>query len=253
MRYALLGSVLALAALAVANTSLAQTSAQSGKVPVATAKPDFSGIWLYAGENKGGGGYNRKYTVEDAPLQPSALETYKANRMGLKDPRAKGIDTRDPGNFCFPAGLTRVMLGYPNPFEIIQLSNKVVIFDEISSMMRQIFTDGRGHPEGWPFGWLGHSIGKWDGDVLVVDTVSLNDRNWLDLAGTPHSDAFHVVERFRRVDHDTMQIDFTFEDPKAFTKTWGAKRVYRLRPDLELLERVLCEENLQIGKHKEGY
>ena len=116
--------------------------------------------------------------------------------------------------------------------------------------VRRIYMDGREHPEGWPFGWMGHSIGNWDGDTLVVDTVGLNDRTWMDRGGTPHSDALHVVERFRRVAHDTLEIDFLFDDPKAFTKPWGAKKVYRLRPDWEVLEDIACEEYLDIGKFR---
>ncbi len=111
--------------------------------------------------------------------------------------------------------------------------------------------DGREHPENWPFGWMGHSIGRWDGDTLVVDTVGLNDRTWLDRAGTPHSDQLHVVERFRRVNPDTLEIEFLFDDPKAFTKPWGAKIVYR--PDQEILEHVICEEHLQMDKYREAH
>ena len=98
---------------------------------------------------------------------------------------------------------------------------------------------------------MGHSIGKYEGDTLVVDTVGLNDRTWIDAGGTPHSDALHVVERFRRIRPDTLEIEFLFEDPKAFTRPWGAKKLYQLRPEMDVLEQIACEEYLQIGKHRE--
>ena len=131
-------------------------------------------------------------------------------------------------------------------FQIVQLPKEMLLLFEWDSMVRRIYMDGRKHPEYWPFGWMGHSIGRWDGDTLIVDTTGLNDKTWLDGIGTPHSDQLHVVERFRRVNQDTLEVEFQFEDPKAFTKRWGGKKVYR--PGPEILDHVTCEENLQIGK-----
>ena len=91
---------------------------------------------------------------------------------------------------------------------------------------------------------MGHSIGKWDGDTLVVDTVGLNDKTWLDGLGHPHSDALHLVERIRRVDHATLQFDLTFDDPKAYTKPWMGKQVFKLRPGWEIPEHIICEDHL---------
>ncbi|MCZ6750802.1 MAG: hypothetical protein O7E51_03120 [Acidobacteria bacterium] len=246
-----MGSILAVAAaLAVAPLLLAQTAQQSGAGMARTAAPkaDLSGVWLWASENEGGGS-RRRFSLEEPPLQPWAMEIYKTNRAGLTDPRASGLDVLDPFNYCMPPGVPRNMLGSTSPFEIIQLPNRVVILDEMSNATRQIFLDGREHPEGWPFGWMGHSIGKWDGDTLVVDTVGRYDKTWLDHVGTPHSDALHVVERFRLVDRDTLEVEFLFDDPKAFTKPWGAKRLYQLRPDLEIVEKVMCEQYFEIGKY----
>jgi len=131
-------------------------------------------------------------------------------------------------------------------FQIVQLPKEMLLLFELDSMVRRIYMDGRKHPEYWPFGWIGHSIGRWDGETLIVDTTGLNDKTWLDGIGTPHSDQLHVVERFRRVNQDTLEVEFQFEDPKAFTKRWGGKKVYR--PGPEILDHVTCEENLQIGK-----
>src|SRR6266404_2111050 len=104
------------------------------------------------------------------------------------------------------------------------------------------------------YGWPGTSQGprphvhgalrgRYEGDALVVDTIGFNDKTWLDPMGLPHSDALRVVERFRRVDHDTLQIDYTIDDPKAYTKTWTAQRIFKLKPDWEIKEYVCAENN----------
>ena len=232
----LAGSILAVVAvLALAPVMLAQTPQQSG-----AASPDLSGVWTQTGRHPSG-----RFTKEEPPLQPWAMEIYKRNRAGV-DPNDTARDDLDPSNFCFPPGPTRAMMG--GLFQLIQLPKEVLLLFQGDST-RRIYMDGRGHPEGWPFGWMGHSIGRWDGDTLVVDTVGLNDRTRLDRAGTPHSDQLHIVERFRRVDHDTLEVEFWFEDPKAFTKLWGAKKIYR--PGPEILESIRCEEHLEMGKYRE--
>ena len=91
---------------------------------------------------------------------------------------------------------------------------------------------------------MGHSIGRWDGDTLVVDTIGLNDKTWLDTAGHPHSDALHVVERIRRVDHDTLENTLTFDDPKTYTKSWTSTIIYKLHPDWSLREDIVCEDRI---------
>ena len=98
---------------------------------------------------------------------------------------------------------------------------------------------------------MGHSIGKWDGDTLVADTIGVNDKTWLDPFGHPHSDALRIVERFRRVNHDRLEIEFALDDPKAFTKPWRGKKVFQwMQPGWEVLEHIVCEELLEMGKHR---
>ncbi len=238
MRSRFVGLILMEAAvLAFAPVILAQTATQSG-----AATPDLSGIWERA--TRGGDVPARRFSMEEPPLQPWAMEKYKAHREGVTDPSAQGLDELDPLTFCFPVGPTRAMM--LRQFQIVQLPKEMLLLFEWDSMVRRIYMDGRKHPEYWPFGWMGHSIGRWDGDTLIVDTTGLNDKTWLDGIGTPHSDQLHVVERFRRVNQDTLEVEFQFEDPKAFTKRWGGKKVYR--PGPEILDHVTCEENLQIGK-----
>jgi hypothetical protein len=89
---------------------------------------------------------------------------------------------------------------------------------------------------------MGDSIGKWEGDTLVVDTIGFNDKTWLDQVGHPHSDALHLIERIHRIAPDMLQIDFTFDDPKAFTKQWTGTKQFKMRSDWQISEYV-CEEN----------
>jgi hypothetical protein len=114
--------------------------------------------------------------------------------------------------------------------------------------------DGRGHPDGYPSTWMGHSIGKYDGNTLVVDTAAINETTWIDTLGHPHSDALHLVERIRRLSHDTLEIEVTFEDPKAYTRPWTGKKVYQLQsPNYELKEDVICEEYRKPGLRNNGF
>jgi hypothetical protein len=124
--------------------------------------------------------------------------------------------------------------------QIVEVPSRTLMF--FGRNLRQIYTDGRQHPPGLQPLWMGHSIGKWDGDTFVIDTIGLNDRNWLDRMGHPHSDKLHVIERFRRVDYNTLLLDLTIDDAIAYTKTWNAtQRTFRLRPDARAVE-AICED-----------
>jgi hypothetical protein len=116
------------------------------------------------------------------------------------------------------------------------------MFFEFNHFVRQIYTDGRDHDKNLAPLWMGDSIGKWDGDTLVVDTTNFNDKTWLDRGGHPHSEALHLTERIRRVDHDTLEVEFTIDDPKAYTKPWTGKQYFQLRPKWNIME-LICEDN----------
>src|SRR6266852_28503 len=152
--------------------------------------------------------------------------------------------TNDPNLACLPHGVPRVMF-VPLPMEIFQVPGKVLIYQEGGNEMRQIHLD-RQHPKEFDtLTYNGDSIGKWEGDTLVVDTIGMNDITWVDHVGLPHSEELHVVERIRRVDHDTLQDDFTIEDPKTFTKPWTAQQMYKLKPGWEIAE-YTCENNKYV-------
>ena len=129
------------------------------------------------------------------------------------------------------------------PRKLIQTPDVLVILYEASMGIRQIFTDGRqlptDDPQPW---WYGYSVGHWEGDTLVVETSGLRDDGWLDVFGTPRTDAAKITERFRRPSYGRMEIDVTIDDPRAYTKPWTVRVNQRIMPDQELLEFV-CLEN----------
>ena len=138
--------------------------------------------------------------------------------------------------------------------EIIQQPKRVLIIYEFDHLIRQIWMDGRAHLKDLPGTWMGDSIGKWEGDTLVVDTTGFNDKTWLDRAGHPHSEDLHVIERLKKTDAKTLQIDITMEDPVAYTKPWGGQLIYTLRPDWNISE-LICVDNVnfdQFLKNEEG-
>ena len=154
-----------------------------------------------------------------------------------------GDNDNDPVLHCDPIGFPRIM--GPGPFEIVQIPGKMLMLFEDQLTRRQIWTDGRPLPKDPDPTWYGYSVGKWEGDTLVVDTTGINDRSWLDGGGHPHSDLIHVTERFRRPNHDTLELTLTIDDPKAYTKPWvGTEpKIYKLRPKLELLESPCVPED----------
>jgi len=230
------GLLLAAAALTFSPNIFSQTAQHAGaaKTRSVSATPDFSGVWFMPE-------YHRTLLPkEDPPFQPWAEALLK--KRDVENNTADPDTGPDPIERCIPPGVPRIML-QPFPWEIVHARDRIVMIFEYQALTRQIFMDGRGHPKDLDPTYMGHSIGRYEGDALVVDTIGFNDKTWLDPMGLPHSDALHVVERFRRVDHDTLQVDYTIDDPKAYTKTWTAQRIFKLKPDWEIKEYVCAENN----------
>jgi hypothetical protein len=192
-------------------------------------KPDLSGIW-----NAADGKWLRDLASDEgeAPFQPWAAAVYKERVENLAKDR--------PSGRCLPHAIPDSMTVRSGPWKIIQNSNQLAILFEEMNHYRQIFTDGRSFPKQMAPTWWGYSIGKWEGDTLVVDTLGFNDQSWLDDPGHPHSDAMHVTERFHRVDFGHLDIQITIDDKKTYTRPWTASMHFNLLPDQELLESI-CE------------
>jgi len=160
----------------------------------------------------------------------------------------------DPLSDCMPPGVPRINMSannMPHPFKIVQ-NRKLVLFlyeTSANSTFRQIFLDGRPLPKDAQPTWLGYSVGRWEGNTLVVETVGFNGRSWVDTGkGHPQTDAAHVTERFTRPDFGHLEIDVTIDDAKAYEKPWRATVPVHLLPDSDLIE-TYCE-NEKDEAHK---
>jgi hypothetical protein len=194
--------------------------APSGPTPRAEdGRVDLSGVWVPTST----------VLPSDPSYQPAAKKIYEERKA------VKGKD--DPERFCMPDGAVRVN---PLPYKIVQRHDMIVeLWEANTHSYRRFFLDGRAHNlEIEPESWTGQSIGKWDGDTLVVDTVGFNDKTWLDPTGKPHSEAMHLTERYRRPDLGHLNVDLTIEDQKALTKPYTFSRTFTLAPNWELQEYV---------------
>lgn len=203
-------------------------------------KPVLNGIWQMNGK------YLQNIAADmkpgEVPYQPWAEKVFESRQNG-----ARGRD--DPAARCIP-GMPKLD-ALPYPFEIIETPGMVMMLFEGFTTFRQIFTDGRELPQDPNPAWFGYSVGEWEGDDFVVNTIGINESTWLDNAGRPHSDALHLIERFHRRDFGHMDIDLTIDDPKAYTKPWTVKEDLRLIPDTSLLE-YICNENNKDYDHLMG-
>jgi hypothetical protein len=136
-----------------------------------------------------------------------------------------------------------------DPRRIVQTPQLVVILYEANYGLRQIYMDGRPAPNNDPQPWwYGYSRGRWERDTLVVETTNLRDGGWLDINGSPFTDAVKFTERFRRPNYGTLQIDVTVDDPKAYTRPWTVSLTQRIKVDTEMFE-FICNENEKSSQH----
>jgi len=216
-------------------------ASQSTPLPRTTdGKPDLQGIWqasstAAADLQEHAAAFNmlagRSVVAGGAiPYQPWALakkaENFRNRQMA------------DPLSKCYIPGVPRVMY-LDFPFQIFQTPQAITMAFEWELDYRLIYTDGTTHPE--DESWMGDSRGHWEGDTLVVDVANINDKTWFDMAGDFHSDALHVVERYRMTDRDTIQYEATMQDPKVFTKPWTIRIALRRRTDRDRLFEYVCQ------------
>jgi hypothetical protein len=263
-------SITIIASLVIVVPLLAQDAAKPAaptKPPIprtADGKPDMSGIWQ--GGGAGGlafaiGSDNAKAArpgdtaVAAAPAAPQvsrARPPYQDWMLSkLKEIRdRRNID--DPSARCLLVGVPRIT-NMPLPIKIIQTPGEITFLYETFHAFRVIPTDGRKHPDDIDPSFLGDSVAHWEGDTLVVDVIGFNDKTWLGVGGASlHTDALHVIERYTRVDYDTITYEVTIDDPKAFTKTWSLTPSFlSLRPGERLLEYECIENNEDIVRFEE--
>ena len=179
------------------------------------------------------------FKPEESPLRSEAAERFRR--------RNENRGTESPTANCLPPGIPGADLG-PNPHKIVQTPGLIVVMYEGFGIHRQIYLDGRRLPADPNPLWLGYSVGRWDGDTLQVDTVGFNDKSWLDAFGHTHSEALHVVERFRRRNLGYMDVQLTVDDPKTYTKPFTIRFTDRLVPDSDIGE-YFCSENERDRVH----
>jgi hypothetical protein len=249
---------LCLVATLAAASLFAQTNPAPAKkyppVPrAADGKPDMTGVWQ-GGSNRIGsweevnasgiGGEVTPFAVppnrEKAPYQPWAaakvLESF--NRRGIDDPMAR----------CLPAGVPRTTTMGLFPMQIVQTPKQVIMLFEVFRVFRVIPIDAK-HPDDVEPSYSGDSVGHWDGDTLVVDVIGFNDETWLAGTGTFHSEDLHVVEKFKRVDYNTIQYEATIEDPKVLTKPWVMRNTIMLREGTRLREYECNQNNEDLKRY----
>ena len=223
--------VIALAAITLSGLPVhAQKGRNTGlAAETAEGNVDLSGVWVISGSTLLPG---------DPSYQPEAMKLYNER----KSSGGKG----DPEKSCLPDGVVRIT---SLPYKIVQTPKLVLLLSEGNThSYRRFFLDGRPHNlEVEPTRWNGDSIGHWEGNTLVVDTIGFNDKSWLDSTGKPHSEALHVIERFRRPDVGHLEIAYTLEDPQAFTKPYLFTRRFTLVTDRDLHE-YFCASDRFVAK-----
>jgi hypothetical protein len=199
----------------------------------ADGKPDLTGIWTLT-KNEGG----------ISQLKPSEIKPWALKLVGERE---EALNKDSPGAHCLPKGPVP-----PSLAKIVQTPALIVMLREGEEFnYRQIFLDGRELPKDPNPAWMGYSVGRWEGDTLVVESTGYNDRTWLDLDGHPHTESLRITERFHRADFGHITVDATYIDPGAYEKPWTAKDEFQYRPDTELLEYV-CAENEKDSIHLVG-
>jgi hypothetical protein len=207
----------------------------------ADGKIDLSGIWTPT---------SVKYLLNlaadlkpgEMPLQPEAAKVYEE--------RIETNGKDHPGVRCLPSGIPE-KLSVPDGVKIVQTPDVTLFLWDSRTIFRQVFTDGRSFPKDPQPTWMGYSIGHWEGETFVIETIGQNGKTWLDMRGLPGTESLRVVERYTRPTIGRINIDVTIDDPKAYTRSWDVHLTWELMPDLELIESV-CEENSKDLEHMVG-
>ncbi|HEV7967009.1 MAG TPA: hypothetical protein VGP19_05535 [Candidatus Acidoferrales bacterium] len=267
----LLSSLVVLAALpALSCIAFAQTYGTEGyspgawkpdELPKELSKPnpfnahDLSGVWSTPTTP----GYFERHSLDDKwidtkdkkvppqmrsntsppPMTEWGKAKFDANKVSYGPRAVEPEFNNDPVSKCEPLGYPRDLWeANLRPFEFIQTPDRVLQHMQYHDTWRTIWTDGRPLPKDPDPAWYGYAIGKWQGDTFVVESIGYDDRTWLDHFGNPHSDQMRLVERYRRVDKDTLLLDITLTDPKTYTKPWVADTITFVNPKVAIFEEI---------------
>jgi hypothetical protein len=218
----------------------------------ADGRPDLSGIWAAPCAIYGRDDCFVRSLFFDLAKDLNAADVQMTPwASAIQKQREARNHVDDPYGYCMPPGTPRIDFAGA-PFRILQTPHvTALLYETVASMtFRQVYTDGRTLPSVSEPTWLGYSIGRWDGDVFVVETAGFRDGGWLDTRlGRPHSDALRVTERFRRVDFGHMELAVTIDDPKAYLKPWTIKTPLALLPDTSLIE-SFCDSHDRTMEHR---
>jgi len=208
-----------------------QRGGRGGNRPAAPSVPhdphDLSGIWR---------GNPQTLSNQPPPMTPWGQEQFKAHIPSYGPRAVPPAQGNDPTGKCDPLGYPRTLF-FGRPFEIIPISGRVLQLFEWGRVMREIWTDGQQLPKEPDPKWLGTAVGKWEGDIFVIDSVGFDERAWLDHFGNPHSESMHLQERYHRLDRDTLEVTLTIDDPMTYTKPWVSDKItFRLQPNERIRE-----------------
>ncbi len=218
-----------LAAAAASAQAPRQLAAPPPPDPGPEGLPDFNGVWA----------------VEYIPNVEQRIGRPVPYTDFGREAWEKRIMGNDPTGYCQPSGPSRVF-HTPFPVQIIQTENQVSFLFEMLHMYHRVFTDGRDHPNPVDKTWWGHSIGRYEGDSLIVDTVGLNDRTWLYTSGVQHSDELRLTQVFEKTGPDTIRYTVTYDDPVFFAEPWSVTSEFT-RSQYDLLEFICTENNRDVA------
>jgi hypothetical protein len=239
------------------------TTATSAVPRTADGKPDLTGVWqggngrrgtweeANSGLGVGGTGIDPSAPANPASQQvitdPAPYQPWAAARV-LESFQKRGID--DPAGLCLPLGVPRISLVGLFPIQIVQTPTQIVILHEYMGVFRVIPLSVE-HPADVIPSYMGDSVGRWEGDTLVVDVIGFNDKGWLTGTGTLHSEELHVTERYTRVDKDQIDYVVTMDDPKVFTEPWTIRTKLMHREGTRLQEYVCAENNVEMARFQQ--
>lgn len=218
--------------------------------PMLSAPPGQIGYWNSGTGSitgKGGNGLPTNLDISEVPFQPwaKALFEARAATQSRNDPHVRCTPPGGPRQFHTPFGLLI--------YEIPEAKRVLILSGGGPREWRIIFTDGRAHPSGDDVAptYLGHSVGHWEQDTLVVDTVNFNEKFWMTRSGLPHTEALHLTERISRPDFNTLKYEVTVDDPRTYTKPWSGGHIISWVPNQDF-EEYFCQDNNRDMDHMVG-